>query len=324
MKGFLFVRTGIALLALAGGGCARRAERAGAVTLALNWFPEVEHGGFYAALVHGYYAEEGLDVQILPGGPDAPVTARVATGRVTFGVENADHVVYARAEGADVVALLAPIQNSPRCLIVHAASPIHRFEDLRDVTLAMSAKGAFAHFLRARLPLEGVRVTPYTGSLSLFLRDPNYVQQGYVFSEPLLARRAGVETRALLVSDLGFNPYTSVLLTRGSLWREQPDLVRRFVRASRRGWEHYLREPEATNRLIHRLNPEMDMEVLAFGVEALRPLALTETAQREGFGALRKERWAALVAQMEELGLVPAGRVRPEEIFVAPEISAGR
>lgn len=307
------------LLALLAVGCGRRAQRTGdAVTLALNWFPEVEHGGYYAALVHGYYADEGLDVRILPGGPDAPVTARVATGGVTFGVENADHAVYARAEGADVVALLAPIQDSPRCLIVHAASPIRGFEDLRNVTLAMSAKGAFAHFLRARLPLDGVRVVPYSGSMSLFLRDLNYVQQGYSFSEPLLARRAGVETRTLMVSDLGFNTYTSVLMARGDLLREQPDLARRFVRASRRGWEQYLRDPEATNRHIHGLNPEMDLEALAFGVEALRPLAWTETAQREGFGAMRLERWSALVSQMEELGLVPTGRVRPEDLFDAP------
>jgi len=309
----------LSLLALLAAGCGRRAERTGdAVTLALNWFPEAEHGGYYAALVHGYYAEEGLDVRILPGGPDAPVTARVATGGATFGVENADHAVYARAEGADVVALLAPIQDSPRCLIVHAASPIRGFEDLRDVTLAMSAKGAFAHFLRARLPLEGVRVVPYPGSMSLFLRDPNYVQQGYSFSEPFLARRAGVETRTLMVSDLGFNTYTSVLLVRGGLRREQPELVRRFVRAARRGWEHYLRDPEETNRHIHGLNPEMDLAVLAFGVEALRPLAWTETARRDGFGAMRLERWSTLVKQMEELGLVPPGRVRPEELFAAP------
>src|SRR5436190_673086 len=68
-----------------------------AVTLQLNWFPEAEHGGFYAALVHGYYRDAGLDVKILAGGPDTPVLQQVARGAATFGVVNADNVLFGRA-----------------------------------------------------------------------------------------------------------------------------------------------------------------------------------------------------------------------------------
>ena len=68
------------------------------VRLALNWFPEAEHGGFYAALVHGYYQKRGLQVEILGGGPDAPVIQRVATRAVEFGITNADDVLNVRAQ----------------------------------------------------------------------------------------------------------------------------------------------------------------------------------------------------------------------------------
>ncbi len=78
MRHMMKLTTVLALALLFAGGCReqRRSEPgAGAgvqhVTLALNWFPEVEHGGFYAALVHGYYGDEGLEVEILPGGPGA-------------------------------------------------------------------------------------------------------------------------------------------------------------------------------------------------------------------------------------------------------------
>ena len=67
-----------------------------AVTLQLNWFPEVEHGGFYAALVHGDYRAAGLDVKILPGGPETPVVQQVARRAATFGVVNADNVLFGR------------------------------------------------------------------------------------------------------------------------------------------------------------------------------------------------------------------------------------
>src|SRR3954467_14176987 len=86
------------------------------VKLLLNWFPEAEHGGFYAALVNGYYREAGLDVDIVPGGPTVPVVQQVAGRQVEFGIANADPILFGRAEGAPVIAVMAPLQISPRCI----------------------------------------------------------------------------------------------------------------------------------------------------------------------------------------------------------------
>lgn len=285
------------------------------VQLQLNWFPEAEHGGYYAALVHGFYQQEGLEVAILRGGPDTPVIPEVARGRIDFGISNADSLLLARAQEADVIALLAPMQHSPRCIMVHAASGIERLEDLRGVTLAMSEASAFSHFLRRRLPLADVQIVPYPGNIARFLDDPNYAQQGYVFSEPYLARRAGAEPRALMVSDLGFNPYTSVLFARRELIGSRADVVGRMVRASARGWEQYLRDPEETNRHIRSLNEAMDLDVLAYGVEALRPLVLDETARQEGIGVMHLARWLELESQLIEAGQLKPGAARIAEAF---------
>ncbi len=89
------------------------------VTLALNWFPEVEHGGFFAADVHGFFRDEGLEVEIQSGGPGAPVIQQVATQRCDFAVANADQVLLGRDQGAQVVAVMAAMQNSPHCIMVH-------------------------------------------------------------------------------------------------------------------------------------------------------------------------------------------------------------
>ena len=99
------------------------------VTLQLNWYPEAEHGGFYTALNSGYYSEAGLEVDIIAGGADVPVLQRVATGQATFGIENADRILLMRAEEADVVAVMAPLQNSPPAvwsLRAMGARPIFR------------------------------------------------------------------------------------------------------------------------------------------------------------------------------------------------------
>ena len=82
---------GLLLTACAAEKEAPTADALPKIQLALNWFLEAEHGGLYAAAVHGYYEENGVEVEIL-GGPDSPVVQRVATGTVAFGIVNADDV----------------------------------------------------------------------------------------------------------------------------------------------------------------------------------------------------------------------------------------
>lgn len=270
------------------------------VTLQLNWFPEAEHGGFYAALAHGYYREAGLNVKILAGGPDSPVVQQVARGTVDFGVVNADNILFGRAQAAPIVAVMAPLQISPRCIIVHESSGIRGFEDLRDVTLAVSSSNAFTQYMRQELKLDqkNVKIVPYAGSVAHFLLNKNYAQQGYVFSEPFVARKGGGDPRVLMLSELGFNPYTSTLFTNDELVKTKPELVQKMVAASIRGWQTYVQSPEKANALIHRANPQMDLDVLAYGAKTLEPLVLDRVATKEGVGTMSRARWQKLADQL--------------------------
>ena len=125
---------------------------------------------------------------IVPGGKNAPVIQRVATGQDTFGVCNADQILTGRNQEADVVALLAPIQDSPRCIMVHKSSGITSLDQLNDMTLAMSGGRSFAVYMQKHLPLENVEIVPYQ-PISIFLEDKNFGQQGYVLSEPFVAQQ---------------------------------------------------------------------------------------------------------------------------------------
>jgi NitT/TauT family transport system substrate-binding protein len=291
------------------------AEQTVKVQLALNWFPEAEHGGYYAALVHGFYQEAGLDVEILGGGPGAPVIPRVATGQVTFGVTNADRVLFGRAQKAPVVALMAPLQNSPRCIMVHEKSGIEDFDSIKDMTLAMSSKAAFSHFLRKKFAFKNVKIVPYPGNVSKFLLDENFAQQGYVFSEPFVAKQKGGDPKSLMVSETGWNPYTSLLVTGEETIKSKSDIVKKMVGASVRGWLKYSEEHEATNKHIHKLNPEMGMEILAYGVEQMKPLVQSNETKKSGFGIMTRERWQLLYSQMQKSELLKEGDVAVEAAF---------
>ena len=263
----------------AGDATADKLER---VTLQLNWYPEAEHGGYYAALVAGYYRDAGLDVQILPGGPNVPVIQEVATDRVMFGIANADNVLFARAQQAPVVALLAPLQTSPRCLIVHAGAGIQSFDDLHDMTIAVTPGAGFVKFLRYKVTLKDVQFVPYT-SLEGFLRDhesPARLRVQRALRGPAeRGRSAGPDAVGL-----GFQSLHQHVDHGRARIAGQSGLVRRMVAASVKGWEDYLRDPQPANKRIHEQNPAMDLEALDFGAKAVAPLVLTDESRERRAG----------------------------------------
>lgn len=299
------------LLLLAPIGCRPAADSGGdssaqprRVTLALNWFPEAEHGGFYAAQVHGYFEQEGLLVDIRPGGPGVPVIQQVASRRVEFAVANADQVLLGRDQSASVVAVMAPLQNSPRCIMVHEQSGIRTLLDLRDVTLAVGSGQPFAKYLLRQLGSVPLTVIPYQGNVGLFLQRRDFAQQAYVFSEPFVAQQQGASPRCLMLSEIGFNPYTSLLICHEARVAEDGDLVARMVRACVRGWQQYLRDPVKTNQAIAALNPEMGMNVLAYGADALRDLCLPDDLPVEQLGRMADQRWETLARQLHQIELL--------------------
>lgn len=294
------------------------ADRLEKVSLLLNWFPEHQHGGFYTALINGYFAAEGLDVTIHPGGPQVPVIQRVASGQMDFGITNADQVIFGRAAGAQVVSLFAPLRDSPRCLMVHEESGIERFRDIRNMTVAMNSNDAFAAHLLHHYPFEGVTVVRYPGNLAAFLNDKNYAVQAYSISEVPVARARGASPKALMLSEAGYNPYTSMLVTSESRLRARPDVVRKVLRASIRGWRVYMEDPKKTNAYILTLNPELGKEAIEEGWELMIPLVYPEGTTPDNLGHMTRDRWVELLDSMETTGQIEPGRVDVGAAFIDP------
>ena len=284
------------------------------VKLALNWYPEVEHGGFIAAKTLGLYDAEKLAVELVPGGPGAPqlVINELAAERILFAVSDADNVVKARASGYPIVALLAPLQNSPRCIMVHQASGFKTLEDLADIELAISEARPFALWMKKKLPLKNVQLIPFSGSVGEFLLKPEFAQQAFVFSEPFTAKEQGSDPQTMMVSDIGFNPYASVLVTTEKTIREQPELVRSVVSASVAGWEKYLADPGATNTAIHGMNKDMSLAALEFGASAMAPLCKVRddgTAVQHDAGTLANAGESDRRSRRHSTGQREAGRM---------------
>ena len=280
-----------ALLAACGG-------KASKIRLALNWKPDPEFGGFYAA----DYAKHGLDVEILPGGAGTPTVQMIGAGSAEFGIVSADEILLARAQGNDVVGLFAVFQNNPMGIMVRASRKLKSIEDvLKGGTLAIQNGLPYARLLRKKYPLDKVKVVPSPGGdLTAFLNDENFAQQCFLMDEPLHAKRKGVEVTVFPVSDIGYNPYTTVLAVSGGLLKKSPEMATHMVDAVREGWRAYQDNPAAANEKMHTLNPTIDATSYAETAAAQRGLI-----EANPLGNMTKERWDILAAQLKELGDIP-------------------
>ena len=141
---------------------------------------------------------------------------------------------------------------------------------LAGIELAISETRPFALWMKKKLPLTNVTIVPFNGMVGEFLAKDNFAQQAYVFSEPFVAREQGSDPQALPLSEIGYNPYASVLVTTESTIAAEPALVQDIVAACQAGWVDYLVSHERTNQRLHSENPEMTLAALEFGSQALQ------------------------------------------------------
>lgn len=276
------------------------------VRLILNWKPEAEFGGFYAAKLAGHYEKAGLDVEILPGGVGTPVIQMVEGGKAEFGISSADEVVISRAKGASLIALFAAYQTSPTAIMTRSE---RGFKHLKDVftnegTLAAERGLAYMRFLEKKYGFSKLKIVPYIGGVSQMQSDPKMSQQCFLFAEPLQARKAGLKPQAFLVAESGFNPYNTIVITQDGYLKKNPEVVEAFVKATRQGWEAYQKNPTAANKHMAELNPTMDLETFTEGAKAQSELIENGETKKHGIGTMNEERWTVLAQQLKDLGLV--------------------
>ncbi len=309
---------GLALVLLAI-GCGRKSETAAApglvkIRFQTDWFPQPEHGGYYQALAKGYYAAEGLDVEILPGGPNAQVMAGVATGRAELGMTNGDDVIVAVARGVPVRMVGAEMQRDPQGILFHSENPLRSLQDLEGKTLMAGAGSTWIQVVQKKLGVK-FNLLPLVGDLARFMNDKRFVQQCFVTNEPFFARQRGADVGALLIASDSYAPYR-VMFTSHKFLAEHPDLVAKFVRASVKGWNDYLTgDPAPGNRILAEKRSDLSPEFTAFSIKAMNDYQLVagDPARGEFTGQLTAARLEKQIALLQEVGVLDKP-VKVEEV----------
>jgi len=275
------------------------------VSFGTNWVAEAEHGGFFQAVADGTYKKYGLDVTIVPGGPNDNNRMLLIAGKLDFFMAANTLMSFdAVANNVPVVTVAAIFQKDPQVLLTHPESKIARLEELKPLTLFVSKEGITSYFqwLKSEYGFSEEKVRPYTFNPQPFLANKQSAMQGYVTSEPYaIEKSAGFKPGIILLADYGFNTYSTLIETRADVIDKKPDLVQRFVDASLIGWYNYLYGDSApANAMIRKLNPEMTDQLLAFSIAKMKEYGIVDSGDtlRDGIGAMTDARMANFFDKM--------------------------
>jgi NitT/TauT family transport system substrate-binding protein len=296
---------------------ARTAETARTpIVVQLDWVAEPEHGGLYQALERGFFREAGLEVTLLPGGPNALATQKAATGQVQIAQADSTNTLLAIAEGLPVVQFTAVFQNDPSVLMLHEENPVRRFEDLNGRTLMARPEWAFLAYLRNKYKID-FSIVPQNYSVAAFLTDPSFIQQGFSIAEPFhIVKAGGREPRFLNSWDAGWDAYV-VLIANAPWARAHPEALRAFTQAAAAGWRDYLwGDPAPANAGMKRANPNNTDEFLSYSRQKIIDGKLvTGLSGKDETGHLSAERFANQIRQLRELNILKKD-LRVEEVMV--------
>jgi NitT/TauT family transport system substrate-binding protein len=309
-------RTILAGLAIAMGAAVAPAsgQALDKVSFGTNWVAEAEHGGFYQALADGTYRKYGLDVTIVPGGPSVNNEILLPVGKLDFylgggSLEGFDAV----AQNLPTIQVAALFQKDPQVLVAHPDQGINTLQDLKPLTLFISAGGMASYYqwLKADFGFKDSQVKPYTFNPQPFLANSKSAMQGYVTSEPFAIEKVTkTKPKVFLLADEGFDDYSTLIETRRDLVDKKPDQVQRFVDASIIGWYNYIyHDNAAANTLIKKQNPEMTDDLLAYSVAAMKEYGIVDSgdALTLGVGAMTDARAKDFFDKMVRAGVAKAG-----------------
>jgi NitT/TauT family transport system substrate-binding protein len=215
------------------------------VRLQIKWVPQAQFAGYFVALDKGYYADENLDVTILPGGPDIVGEQQVINGQADFGVDWVASFLAFRDKGLPLVDVAQVYQSSGLLLVSKKSANISSPEDLKGKNVGVWYGGNEFEFLALMDKLKydpdkDLNVIKQGFTMDPFLQGQMDAASAMTYNEYQIVLESGVSPDDLNVisyNDQGVGMLEDNLFTTADMVQNNPDVVQRFVRASMKGWQ---------------------------------------------------------------------------------------
>ena len=276
------------------------------VTLQLIWKNQFQFAGYYVARELGFYNDVGLDVTIKEYEFGTDVTQDVLSQKAHFGVGRSA-LVLESMEGKDVYLLSAIFQYSPFMLLAKKRDDLKQVSDLKGKRIMVTDDFMGMASLTAMLLANGIKSDSYSSQKHTFNIDDlisgkTDAVASYISNEPYQMEKRGIDYTIFAPKDHGFNFYSDILFTSQGLYKDNPELVKRFYQASLQGWAYaFSHIDEAVDLILKKYNTQnRRKDALLFEANTLKTLAYDKGVP---LGNINKNRIAQIAQIYRLMGL---------------------
>lgn len=224
--------------------------------LALDWTPNTNHTGIYVAQQMGWYRDEGIDLQIVPYSDSVSPDVLVSSGKVDVGISSTEGIVADAAVGQPVVSIAAIIQHNTSALVALASSGItspKQFDgkiyggfgapyEQAVVSAIIRNAGGKGDFKNVTLSTDAMQ------ALENHRIDFAWVFEGW---EVIQAERQGYKLNVFPITSFGIpDYYTPNIITSPQEIKEKPDLLKRFMAATVKGYDYAIQHPNQAAKML--------------------------------------------------------------------------
>ena len=274
----------------------------------LLWLGQAQFAGLYVAQRNGYFKDQGLLVNIEPGGPDISPVLLVASGSNDFGIAAGTDILQARSNGVPVVAVASIFQRNPVVFFSKKEKNITSPKDFPGHTVGIKYGLEIEYYFnimikKAGVDIRRVKQVPIKFDMARFFSGDVDVWSGYAINEPITAEEKGLQLNLIFCDEWGVPAVGDTIFATEEMLRRDPEKVSAFLRAVTKGWQQAINDPDGAVAATLAANPSLDRDHERRMFNAAIPLI------RYGgkpIGSIDPEKWRLMHSMMVESGLLKA------------------
>jgi NitT/TauT family transport system substrate-binding protein len=280
----------------AGGGAAGSAPKAvQTASLRLSWIKNVEFAGFFQAQERGFYKDEGIELTINGTAQNLPEVQAIASKADVIGLSGSTSLLKARAQGIPVKAFGALFQKGPGCFIWLEKSGIKGVRDFKGKKLGglnSSRPSIEATLALQSLKPEDVTFVPVGFDIAPLLTGQVDILAGIVTNQVVLLEQQGEKVGFVPYNDLGFVSYWNTPFALDETFKSRQDLLVAWLRASARGWDYAIKNPDATAKLVvEKYGEGLDLKNQTIEMQREIPFISTDFTRQKGLFWMDRAVW---------------------------------
>lgn len=263
----------------------------------LNWKVMGDHAPYYVALKKGWFEEEGLDVNIIIGQGSAYTVQALDTGKAEMGISDAPVPIKLRAEGANIKIVGIIFDKHPNSMYFWKDSGITKPSDIAGKTVAVPASDGHKVMWPAFARLIGVdpgdvkfvNIEPAAKVAALASRNVDVVFELYT-GKPFMEKAIPAEELGYFIwADYGFNAYAHSYIARDDVIENNPEMIRKFLKAAYRAWKFTLENPEEAIEILSEYHP-INKDDYVVNLEVMMDFFKTDRYAKNGIGYIDPDR----------------------------------